>query len=550
MGSMTIGAFVLLASLAGQVPAAPPVSAPVPTDVLSKAYLLFLQGRSLEGRGDAKGAIAAYRQAADALPQSAEIRAELASLFAREGQTDEAIKEARAALGLDPQNPEAHRTLGFVQSELAETTADATRAAAMVTEAIGHLAAATNGRGVDPGAQLALGRLYVRAGQYAKGIETLRAFLLDEPVYAEAMLLLAQAYDSTHQTALAISALEELVADQPDQLRAWAWLAELDEQNRQWKAAAAAWGELATRSPRNLTYRTRRATALVNGGDLPAGRQALVDITQAAPREVSAWYLLSQVDRRAGNAAAAEEAARHIAEIDPTDPRGPLALAEAKASRGDYRAVVEALEPLVAAARPEDVASGSYARMAGELSAALQKTGDRARAVKVLEDARRRDAKDLDLLFDLAAAYERDDRFDQAEQTFRDVLANEPTNAEALNYLGYMLADRGTKLDEAVDLIQRALVIDANNPSFLDSLGWAYVKQAKLDQARAPLQRAAAALPKTSVIQDHLAELYFQLKLYREAAAAWDKALAGDQAGIDAAAVTKKRDRARQLAGK
>jgi hypothetical protein len=57
-------------------------------------------------------------------------------------------------------------------------------------------------------------------------------------------------------------------------------------------------------------------------------------------------------------------------------------------------------------------------------------------------------------------------------------------------------------------------------------------------------------MPTASVVQDHLAELYFQLKLYREAATAWDRSLAGDGTGIDPAVITRKRDRARTLAGK
>jgi tetratricopeptide (TPR) repeat protein len=547
MTFMIVSTLFLVVGLSLQAAPAPPAPS---ADAIAQAYFLFLQARTLEGRGDISGAIAAYRQAAGTLPQSADVHAELAGVLARSGNASAAVLEARAALKLEAGNREAHRTLGFVQADRADAATDAAAAAALVAEAIGHLEVALADHAVDLGAQLTLGRLYVRAGQDAKGIATLQAFLLDRPDYPDAVLLLAEAYESNHQTPQAIGVLEGLVADQPDQLRGWAALADLYEQNRRWKEAANAWGTLATRSPRNLSFRTRRATALANGGDIAGGRQALVEITGLAPREIGPWYLLSQLERRAGNSSAAEDAARRIVAIDPADPRGPLALAEVKAGQGDYRGAVTTLDPLVASPRPQDVASGTYARVAGALATALQETGDRARAVKVLEEARRRDSDDNDLLFGLAAAYERAEEFDRAEQTFRDVIATEPANAEALNYLGYMLADRSKKLDEAVDLIKRALAIDADNPSYLDSLGWAYVKQAKLEQAREPLQRAASALPNSSVIQDHLAELYFQLKLYREAAGVWDRALTGDRTGIDAAAVTKKRDRARQLAGK
>ena len=94
--------------------------------------------------------------------------------------------------------------------------------------------------------------------------------------------------------------------------------------------------------------------------------------------------------------------------------------------------------------------------------------------------------------FSLAASYEGAKDFGKAERTFREVIAADPEHAPALNYLGYMLADRGRKLDEAVALILRALAIDGDNPSYLDSLGWAHVKQRRFADAIGPLERAAA----------------------------------------------------------
>lgn len=542
---MFFDAFLLMVSLAGQAP--PPASSSA--DTLSQAYVLFFQGRELDDRDDAAGAIAAYRRALELVPDAAEVHAELAGVLARDRQTDAAIKTANGAIAIDPKNRTAHRILGLLKGEMAEQAGDQARAASLRSEAIASLEIVVADRLVDPTAELTLGRLYVQAGQFPKAIETLRLFLLDRPDYPDALLLLANAYEHTHDLASAIETLEAAAAVQPDQARISTWLANLQEQSGRWTAAAAVWGRLAEAHPRNASYRNRQATALVNGGEISAGRQTLTRLTEQNPRDVGAWYLLSQVDRRAGDPARAEEDARRIAEIDPADPRGPLALAEAKAARGDYRGVVAVLDPLVREPRTADVENGWHARMAGHLASALAEIGDRTRAISVLEAAYRRDRRNTDLLFDLGAAYERARRFDRAEETLREVIASEPRNAAALNYLGYMLAEQGKKLDEAVELISRALAIQADNPSFLDSLGWAYVKQSKLDRARDPLQRAAAALPRTSVIQDHLAELYFRLKRYSDAVAAWDRALDGDREGIDVGAVTKKRDRARALAG-
>ena len=81
-----------------------------------------------------------------------------------------------------------------------------------------------------------------------------------------------------------------------------------------------------------------------------------------------------------------------------------------------------------------------------------------------------------------------------AERALRDLIARDPMDANALNSLGYMLAERRDRLDEAVSLLQRALKIEPGNPSYLDSLGWAYFQQGRLDLADAPLTEAADKL--------------------------------------------------------
>jgi tetratricopeptide (TPR) repeat protein len=514
---MSIAALWLAASLAVSTPqsqAAPPPAAG--TEALSQAYFLFLQARVLDDDGDLNGAVAAYRKVLDLLPDAAEVHADLATAYARLGKSSEAIAEAGQALKVDPASRQAHRVMGFVQAALAESATDATRQASLVSEAIGHFEKALAGGLGDLSVQLTLSRLYVQTDQPLKAIPTLLAFLDERPDYAEAVLLLADAYEGAHKLADAVRAVEGLVADQPADTSARSRLAGLYEASGRWMDAAGAWGELSRRNPQIIGFRTRRATALVNGGDDAAGRDALLAILKDAPRDVPVWYLLSQVERRAGRGAAAEDAARHIAEIDPADPRGPLALAEAKIVSKDFAGAIALLEPFVATPRDADIESGVYARAAGQMAVALEGTGD----------------------------------FAKAEVTLRGVVAKDGSNAEALNDLGYMLADRGQKLEEAVGLIERALRIDPDNPSFLDSLGWAQVKRGKPDVARPSLERAAVALPRTSVILDHLGEAYFQLKRYKDAAGAWDRSLSGDLAGIDAAAVTRKRDKARELAGK
>ena len=101
-------------------------------------------------------------------------------------------------------------------------------------------------------------------------------------------------------------------------------------------------------------------------------------------------------------------------------------------------------------------------------------------------------------------------------------------------------ADRGERLDEAVVLLQRALKVEPENPSYLDSLGWAYFKQSKLELADPPLSAAAGQQPENSVIQDHLGDLRFRQGRFADAITAWERALSGDGDGIDRAAIEKK----------
>jgi Flp pilus assembly protein TadD len=127
-----------------------------------------------------------------------------------------------------------------------------------------------------------------------------------------------------------------------------------------------------------------------------------------------------------------------------------------------------------------------------------------------------------------------------AEKSLRDLIARDPLDAGALNSLGYMFAERGERLDEAVTLLQRALKVDPGNPSYLDSLGWAYFQQGRLDLADGPITEAAVKLRGNAVVQEHLGDLRYKQGRLPEAAAAWERALAGDGQSIDRARIEKK----------
>lgn len=127
--------------------------------------------------------------------------------------------------------------------------------------------------------------------------------------------------------------------------------------------------------------------------------------------------------------------------------------------------------------------------------------------------------------FLLGAIFERQKKFDQAEEQFRQVLADNPRNPATLNYYGYMLADRGVRLPEATDLIKRALVEDPNNAAYQDSLGWAYYKQDMLPEAEELLRKAVSRESHDPTILSHLGDVYAKMGKDGLAEAQWQKSI-------------------------
>jgi tetratricopeptide (TPR) repeat protein len=125
----------------------------------------------------------------------------------------------------------------------------------------------------------------------------------------------------------------------------------------------------------------------------------------------------------------------------------------------------------------------------------------------------------------LGAIYERQKQFDKAEEQFKKVLTVNPKNAIVLNYYGYMLADRGIRLDEAQDFVQRALDQEPFNGAYLDSLGWVYYKQNKTDQAETTLRKAVERESHDPTIRSHLGDVYAKQGRMDLAAAEWEKSL-------------------------
>jgi len=152
--------------------------------------------------------------------------------------------------------------------------------------------------------------------------------------------------------------------------------------------------------------------------------------------------------------------------------------------------------------------------------------GEAEKAGRAAENLAQNPADKETVGFVMGGVYERQKKYDQAEQAFKGVLAINPQNAATLNYFGYMLADRGVRLDEALGMLQRALSQDPANAAFLDSMGWILYKQNKLAEAETYLRKAVDHDSHDPTMLSHLGDVLAKSGHADQAAVEWEKSLA------------------------
>ncbi len=128
-------------------------------------------------------------------------------------------------------------------------------------------------------------------------------------------------------------------------------------------------------------------------------------------------------------------------------------------------------------------------------------------------------------------ANERADRFELAEKDFLRALELNPNQPQVLNYLGYSWVDKGMHLERALEMIQKAIEGAPNDGYIIDSLGWAYYRLGRFDEAVEKLEQAAILRPADPEINDHLGDAYWRVGRKLEARFQWNVASAMDTEG-------------------
>lgn len=536
-----------------------------PDNVAAHRLLARIYVQSLGDMTDGAAQASTEQKAVDELqailklaPDDSESALWLARLYRAQNKGDDAEKILRTVLAKEPDNGEG-------LEQLSQLLMDEGRS----QEAITVLAQAAD-QFSSPDIYDLLGDAYAQSNQYPQAENAYKRAVDMDPEDPGHRHGLADTLAAEKKYPEAIDQFKKLTQLEPGTFQNYLQLSKLYRNLGQFSDSEAALMRAKQLSPRNLEILDNEALLYKDQGRYDDEVHVLNDAisglksANATPPNPSAMALL---DEQLGDAY--EHQKNYPAAIQVYSDMGKLSDSDQKRAErltidayrqsGDVdRAITEAKKAL--ADSPDDLdLTPTLAMLYGD-------KGDSATGTKILEGLLHGNNGDLQIYLDIAQVqesgkkfpeaeqsaekaeqmaqqptekqsawftlggiYEREKKYDQAEEEFKKVLDANPTNddlrAGVLNYYGYMLADRGVRLDEATAMIQKALALDPDNGAYLDSLGWAYYKQGKYTQAEDYLRRAIALQGDDPTILSHLGEDYAKLGQDQQAADTLEKSL-------------------------
>ncbi len=282
--------------------------------------------------------------------------------------------------------------------------------------------------------------------------------------------------------------------------------------------------------------RTKLADAMLRSNDRAGAEEQLKEIVKEDPSNATANFFLGQIALEKQEWAEAAEYLKKVLVFNPQLEQAYYDLARAQIGAKDNAGAIETLE----------VARGKYSSnfviefLTGTAHNGMKNFAEAIRhftRAEIVAGATNDKRLGSGFYFQFGATLERNGNRDEAEKYFEKCLALSPGDAEAMNYLGYMWAEQGIKLDQARDLIERALKTEPDNEAFLDSMGWVLFK---LNQPGPALEYLLKAVAKSeqpdATLYDHLGDIHAALKQIEKAQEAWTRSL-----GIETNDVVKKK---------
>ena len=205
----------------------------------------------------------------------------------------------------------------------------------------------------------------------------------------------------------------------------------------------------------------------------------------------------------------------------PKNRRLKLALATQLASTGKYDDGVAMAKGLLNNT-PQD--REVYLALA-QIEMHAKKWKDAGESLDKADTENSNSGEKVEVLLQRAVLEDRQKHFDAADDNYKKALAIDPNNSLVLNNYGYMLADRGARLNDALAMIQKAVKLDPQNYANLDSLGWTYFKLGQYALAENNLLRASQRSSQDATVHEHLGDLYEKTDRLKLAASQWEESL-------------------------
>ena len=498
----------------------------------------YLMGRHALDSGDYRQAAQSFARALDANPEDIELRRQVFALLVAGGELDRAAAMAAELVEIDPGADEASMLLALDAARRGDEAAAAARLEGLGSAGLPGtvrpilLAWARFGAG-DPEAAMrtleapdargGLDRLhaYHRAvmlgliGRAQEGRELLRATFGDPATAPPRVVRAAAALElAAGDRAAAEAVLEQALAADPDDPQ----LAALVEAVR----AGHELGGIRTAADGMNDALVEVAEAL---SEQEGAAQALLYARLASfvrPEDPGAWLVIAAVALRQDNP---EEALRALDRVAPDSP-------EARQAGFTRARALDALgrtdEAVALLRQMTDEAPARYDApvVLGDLLRGKERYAEAETAYsEAIARLPRIEPRHWRLLYARGIAYERTDRWPQAEADLLEALELEPDQPFVLNYLGYSWVDQHLNLERAKGMLHRAVELRPEDGFIVDSLGWAYYRLGEHDKAVTYLERAVELEPGDPVINDHLGDAYFRVGRTREARFQWGRAL-------------------------
>lgn len=269
-------------------------------------------------------------------------------------------------------------------------------------------------------------------------------------------------------------------------------------------------------------------TALARDGSLELGVVFLQLALYLDPEASVVAMTLGELFASAGRYSEADAVYGKIPSSSPLSTSALIRLAESRDAQDDREGAISRLRNIVNS-NPDNVEAWGALGDVLRYDERWEEAADAyTQLINTIETDRPRDWR---YYYVRGIAYERAGHWENAEPDFKRALELNPDQPQVLNYLGYSWVDMGMNLEPALEMIERAVELRPRDGYIIDSLGWAFFRLGRVDEAIAELERALQYLPNDPEINDHLGDAYWVAGRHREAMFQWRIAIAVDERG-------------------